>query len=280
MRRRRHTAVQQARRLCGAVATPLFGRLGDMYGRRRMLLTTLVLLVAGSVLGALSTSLTTLMIARVLQGISAATVPLSIGAVRDLLPREKMATGIGILSATMGIGVGLGMIISGLVAQYTSGYRIVFWLIAGLSAAATAPSAIAVRDVTPPSGGQPDIPGAIVFPAALVCLLLAVSQGRSWGWTSAPVISLLITAVILLVVWIVIERRSPNPLVDISMLTHRGTIGARLASFLLGFALYAGFTLLPSRRRMRCGKDASECGVARGSKTAAALPRNRSRRRR
>ncbi|MEU9941507.1 MFS transporter [Streptomyces lavendulae] len=232
--------------LCGAIATPLFGRLGDMYGRRKMLLLTLGLLVAGSVVGALSTSILTLMIARVLQGISAATVPLSIGAVRDLLPREKMATGIGVLSATMGIGVGLGMIISGLIAQYTSGYRLVFWIIAGLAVLATLLVAMTVRDVTPPPGGRPDVPGAVLLGGTLVCILLAVSQGRSWGWTSGGIIGLLVGAVVLGAAWVMVERRSASPLVDVAMLTHRGTIGASLASFMLGFALYAGFTLLPN----------------------------------
>lgn len=232
--------------LCGAVATPLFSRFGDMYGRRRMLLLTLALLVGGSVVGALSTSITTLMIARVLQGVSAATVPLSIGAVRDLLPPEKMATGIGVLSATMGIGVGLGMIISGFIAEYTSGYRIVFWLITGLAAAATVLTALVVRDVAPPAGGRPDVPGAVVFTGALVCLLLAITEGRSWGWTSASIVGLLVAAVALFAIWVAIERRATDPLVDIAMLTHPGTIGASLASFLLGFALYAGFTLLPN----------------------------------
>ncbi|MEV4847854.1 MFS transporter [Micromonospora matsumotoense] len=231
--------------LCGAVATPLFSRFGDMYGRRRMLLITLGLLVAGSIVAALSTSITTLMIGRVLQGLSAATVPLSIGAVRDLLPREKMATGIGVLSATMGIGVGLGMIISGFIAEYTSGYRIVFWLITGLAAAATVLTALVVRDAAPPSGGRPDVGGAFLLTGALVCLLLAITQGKSWGWTSTSVVGLLVASAVLLAAWVSVERRTADPLVDIGMLMHPGTIGASIASFLLGFALYAGFTLLP-----------------------------------
>ncbi|MEU1313374.1 MFS transporter [Streptomyces cinnamoneus] len=232
--------------LCGAVATPLFSRFGDMYGRRRMLLLTLVLLVGGSVLGAVSTSVTTLIVARVLQGISAAMVPLAIGTVRDLLPPEKMASGIGVLSATMGIGVGVGFLLSGVIAEVTSGYRVVFWIIAGLALAATALTALTVHDVTPPTGGRPDLPGAILLASTLVCLLLAISQGKSWGWGSGAVIGLFIGAAVLGAAWIAVERRTAEPLVDISMLTHRGTVGASLASMLLGFALFSGFTLLPN----------------------------------
>lgn len=232
--------------LCGAVATPLFGRFGDMYGRRRVLLLTLSLLVAGSVVGALSGSIGTLIAARVLQGISAAMLPLTIGAVRDLLPPEKMPTGIGVLSATMGIGVGFGMLLSGVIAEYTTGYRAVFWIIAALALAATVLVAVAVRDAAPPAGGQPDIAGATLLASSLVCLLLATSQGEPWGWTSTPVVALFAAAAVLGVVWIVVERKVADPLVDISMLTHRGTIGASLASMLLGFALFAGFSLLPN----------------------------------
>ncbi|MFF5256845.1 MFS transporter [Streptomyces leeuwenhoekii] len=232
--------------LCGAVATPLFSRFGDMYGRRRMLLLTLALLVAGSVLGAVSTSVATLIVARVLQGVSAAMVPLAIGTVRELLPPEKMASGIGVLSATMGVGVGAGFLLSGVIAEFTDGYRVVFWIIAGLSLAATALTALVVRNAAPPAGGRPDLPGAFLLAGTLVCLLLAISQGKAWGWDSGAVICLFIGAAVLGAAWIAVERRTADPLVDIGMLTHRGTIGASLASMLLGFALFSGFTLLPN----------------------------------
>ncbi|MFF4402807.1 MFS transporter [Streptomyces sp. NPDC001480] len=232
--------------LCGAIATPLLSRFSDMYGRRKMLLLTLGLLVAGSVVGAVSTSLSMLIVARVLQGISAAMIPLAIGAVRDLLPPEKMASGIGILSATMGIGVGLGFLLSGVIAEYSSGYRSVFWILAAMSTAATVLTALAVRDVRPPTGGRPDLPGAILLAGSLVCLLLGISQGKSWGWSSAGILGLFAGAVVLVTLWVVVERRTAEPLVDISMITHRGTVGASLASMLLGFALFAGFTLMPN----------------------------------
>ncbi|MBX6769466.1 MAG: MFS transporter, partial [Actinomadura rubrobrunea] len=91
----------------------------------------------------------------------------------------------------------------------------------------------------------PDVLGAAFCAGALVCLLLAITEGEDWGWTSARVVGLLVAAVVLFAAWVVLERRTADPLVDIGMLAHPGTIGASLASFLSGFALFAGFTLLP-----------------------------------
>jgi MFS family permease len=231
--------------LVGAVATPLFSRFGDMYGRRRMLLVSFVLLLAGSVIAGLATSLPALLAGRVVQGFSVAVIPLSIGVVRGALPPERMATGIGTISATIGIGSGIGLVLSGVIAQYTTGFRAVFWVMAVLAAAALVIGAIVLRDPTPPQGGRPDIPGAILLAGGLVTLLLGITEGRSWGWTSAGILGLFASSAVLFAIWVAVERRTAEPLVDIGLLTHRGTIGASVASMLLGFAMFGGFSLAP-----------------------------------
>ncbi|MGR6915321.1 MFS transporter [[Actinomadura] parvosata] len=224
--------------LVGAVSTPLLSRFGDMYGRRRMILGALALLVIGSVLAALATSLTWLIVARVLQGFVAALVPLSIGVVRDSLPRQQLATGIGVLSATMGFGSGGGMILAGLA---SGDFHLVFWVIGGISLVAGIVVAFLVRDAAPPVKGRPDLLGAALLTAWLVALLLAVSEGGSWGWTSPGVLGLLAAAAVLAAVWVLVERRVAEPLVQMAMLVHRGTVGATVSSLLLGFSF---FTLL------------------------------------
>ncbi|MCQ8835689.1 MFS transporter [Streptomyces samsunensis] len=232
--------------LCGAVATPLVSRFGTMYGRRRLLLITLGLLLVGSIAGALSTDLPTFIVARVLQGTSVAVLPLAIGAVRELLPPDRTAGGIGVLSATMGTGVGLGFLISGLVAHYTSGYRAVFWISTAAALAAMVLVALVVHDITPPVGGKPDILGAVLLAAPMVCLLLAISQGRSWGWASMPVLGLMAASAVLGTAWVIVERRADDPLIAIGLVAHPATVGASLISMLLSFALFSGFTLLPN----------------------------------
>ncbi|MET7461247.1 MFS transporter [Nonomuraea sp. NPDC005501] len=234
--------------LVSAVATPLLSRFGDMYGRRPMILGAIGLLVAGSILGALATSLTWLIVARILQGFVTALVPLSIGVVRETLPRRQLATGIGVLSATMGFGSGGGMILAGLVA---GDYHVLFWVTGAIAVVAGTLVAILVRDTAPAGGGRPDLLGAALLTVWLVALLLGISEGGSWGWTSPGVLGLFAVALVTVVTWVVVERRVREPLVDMAMLTQRTTVGATVASMLLGFAFFtcmtgiSGFTQAP-----------------------------------
>ncbi|MER6950790.1 MFS transporter [Nonomuraea sp. NPDC000554] len=234
--------------LVSAVATPLLSRFGDMYGRRPMILGALALLVAGSVMAALATSLTWLIVARVLQGFVAALVPLSIGVVRDVLPRQQLATGIGVLSATMGFGSGGGMILAGV----TSGdYHVLFWVTGAIAVVAGVLVAFLVRDTAPAGKGRPDLLGAFLLTVWLVALLLGISEGGSWGWTSPGVIGLFAVALVVALAWVAVERRVAEPLVEMAMLVQRGTVGATVASMLLGFAFFtcmtgiSGFTQAP-----------------------------------
>ncbi|MFI6504092.1 MFS transporter [Nonomuraea typhae] len=229
--------------LVSAVATPLLSRFGDMYGKRRVILTALALLIAGSVIAALATTLTWLIVGRVLQGFVAALVPLAIGVVRDVLPRHQLATGIGVLSATMGFGAGGGMLLAGLV---DGDYHALFWVTTALSVLVSALVAFLVRDTGSPGGGRPDLAGAALMIIWLVALLLGISQGGAWGWTSGPTLGMFAVAVVVAVIWVLVERRVPQPLVQMAMLVHRGTVGATVASMLLGFGFFMSMTGISS----------------------------------
>ncbi|KAB8193407.1 MFS transporter [Nonomuraea phyllanthi] len=250
--------------LVAAVATPLLARFGDMYGRRPMILGALALLVVGSVMAALATSLTWLIVARVLQGAVSALVPLSIGVARGLLPRDQLATGIGVISATMGFGSGGGMILAGLA---SGDFHLVFWITGGISLVALVIVAFLVRDDAPAGRGRPDLIGAALLAAWLVALLLAVSEGGSWGWTSPGVLGLFAAAVALAAAWVLVERRVAEPLVEMAMLVHRGTIGATVASMLLGFTFFtlmtgiSSFAQVPERTGYGFGATTLEVGL-------------------
>ncbi|MEV4175641.1 MFS transporter [Nonomuraea sp. NPDC049709] len=244
--------------LVGAVSTPLLSRFGDMYGRRPMILGALALLVIGSVMAALATSLTWLIVARVLQGFVAALVPLSIGVVRDTLPGNQLATGIGVLSATMGFGSGGGMILAGLA---SGDFHLVFWITGGVSLVAAIVVAFLVHDAAPPVKGRPDLLGAALLTAWLVALLLAISEGGSWGWTSPGVLGLLGAAVVLAVIWVLVERRVAEPLVEMAMLVHRGTVGATVSSMLLGFTFFTLLTGMSSFAQAPVGFSATTLEV-------------------
>ncbi|RSN48908.1 MULTISPECIES: MFS transporter [Actinomadura] len=240
------TWVFTASLLAGAVATPLLTRFGDMYGKKRMILLALVLLIAGSVLCAASGSLGTLIAGRSLQGVSSVMVPLAIGMIRDTFPRDRITTAIGVVSATMGVGGSIGMIVTGLIADRTASHRPVFWIAAALGAVALVLVAATARDVGVRAGGRPDVPGAVLLAGWLTCLLLGISQGNAWGWASGGVLGLFGAAAVLCAAWTVLEMRVREPLVRLSLLVGARSLSANVASALLGFSMFAAFTLIAS----------------------------------
>ncbi|MEU1274038.1 MFS transporter [Streptomyces sp. NPDC005799] len=230
--------------LTGAVATPLLSRLGDMYGKRPLIQLTLSLLLTGSVVCAFAPSLGVLIAGRALQGVSVALFPLAIGLIREVLPPDRVMNGIGVVSATMGVGGTLGMIITGLVTAVTDGFRPVFWVAIILSVTALTLIARWVPSGGARHGGKPDYPGAALLALTLVCLLLAISKGNTWGWTSGRVLTLFGAAVLLGGAWTLTERRVTQPLVKLSLLVGHRSLSANTLSLLLGFSMYASFTLV------------------------------------
>ncbi|WP_433257786.1 MFS transporter [Streptosporangium sp. CA-135522] len=246
--------------LSGAVAIPLLSRLGDLYGRRPVALCALALLVAGSLVAAMATTLPLLVIGRVLQGVAAPLLPLAMGIARETVPREQLPTAIGVLSAMMGVGSGGGMILAGLVGGT---YQGLFWILAGLGAAGFALVAAFVREPRRDrvSDGRPDLAGAVLVAGWLVCLLLAISKGATWGWASPLTLGLLAGAVVVAWVWVLTARRTASPLIEIPMLLHRGTIGATAASMLLGFALFTSITTISSVAQGALGGSVLQVGL-------------------
>jgi MFS family permease len=230
--------------LAGAVATPLLSRFGDMYGKKRMITVTMALLVAGSVVCALSDSLGMLITGRALQGTAAAVIPLGIGIIRDTFPRERIMSAIGIVSATMGVGGSAGMLVTGVVADHTRSHHPVFWISAGMGAFALVMVLAYTAEAGERAGGRPDVAGAVLLAGSLVTLLLGISQGNPWGWTSGRTLGLFAAAVVLGAAWVAVERRVREPLVHLRLLTGPRSLSANLASVLLGFAMFTAFTLV------------------------------------
>src|SRR6478735_1006848 len=187
--------------LVAAVFVPVSGRLGDLLGKRRMLLACSVPLIVGSVVCALSSSVVPMIVGRGLQGMGMGMVPLGIALLRDVVPAEKLSSSIALVSASMGIGGGLGLPISAAVAQYAN-WRVLFWGSAVLAVAIGTLIWFLVPDVPAGAKGQRfDLLGALGLGAGLVCLLLGVSKGADWGWGSATTLGLFVAAVVVLVAW-------------------------------------------------------------------------------
>ncbi|MFK0101574.1 MFS transporter [Streptomyces sp. NPDC091040] len=231
--------------LVSAVCVPVSGRLGDLLGKRRMLLACSVPLIAGSVVCALSSSVVPMIVGRGLQGMGMGMVPLGIALLRDVVPPEKMSSSIALVSASLGIGGALGLPIASAVAQYAS-WRVLFWGSAVLAVAICALIWALIPDVPAGAKGQRfDVPGAIGLAAGLVCLLLAVSKGADWGWASGTTIGLFAAAVVILLAWGLWELRTTDPLVDLRTTARPRVLITNIASLFVGFGMYAGMLIAP-----------------------------------
>jgi predicted MFS family arabinose efflux permease len=224
--------------LTGAVFTPLLGRAGDMYGKRRVLLLALGFMVVGSLLCALSSDLLILVTGRALQGAAVAVVPLGISILRDELPPERVIPSIAIMSSTLGVGAAFGIPLATLVVQYAN-WHTMFWICVGLGLLDLLVVLLIVPESKLRTSGRFDVLGALGLTAFLLCLLVAVSKGSAWGWGSPATLALFAGAVIVVPLWVSYERRTSTPLVDLRVSTRPAVLFTNLAALLIGFAFYA-----------------------------------------
>ncbi|MFF4120052.1 MFS transporter [Streptomyces sp. NPDC001714] len=230
--------------LAAAVATPVAGRLGDMFGKRLMLLVSLVLLVSGSVVAALSDTLVPMIVGRALQGLAAAVVPLGISIMRDELPPERLAGSTALMSASLGVGGALGLPAAAFIADHYD-WHVLFWTSAALGVVAFALVMLLVPESKVRSGGRFDAVGAMGLAVGLVSLLLAVSKGADWGWASGTTLGLFALAVVVLLAWGFFELRTAQPLVDLRTTVRRQVLFTNLASIAFGFSMFAMSLVIP-----------------------------------
>ncbi|MHB9756784.1 MFS transporter [Streptomyces sp. BYX5S] len=231
--------------LVSGVCVPVSGRLGDLIGKRRMMLICAVPLIIGSVVCALSSSVVPMIVGRGLQGMGMGMVPLGIALLRDVVPAEKLSGSIALVSASMGIGGAIGLPIAAAVAQYAN-WRVLFWGSAVLALAIGAMIYAIVPDVPAAAKGQRfDAPGAVGLAIGLVSLLLAISKGADWGWSSGTTLGLFAVAVVALLVWGRYELRTRDPLVDLRTTARPRVLFTNAASILIGVGMYSFMLIAP-----------------------------------
>ncbi len=230
--------------LSASVATPIAGRLGDMFGKKRMLVIALGVFAFGSLLCAFAPSIELLIAGRVVQGGGAAVFPLSFAIVRDEFPRERVPGAVGTLSATFGIGGGAGVVLSGVIVDHLS-YEWVFrfGFLVVVAALFMAWRYVPESPVTSPA--KIDWGGAVLMSGGLIALLVGVSEGNHWGWTDARIVGLFTASVVLLLAWGTFEYKHPQPLVDMAMMRERTVLTTNLAGVLVGFGMFSLFILVP-----------------------------------
>jgi EmrB/QacA subfamily drug resistance transporter len=230
--------------LTASVATPLLGKLGDQHGKERMLVVALSIFLLGTIGGAFAWDIGSLIAFRAVAGAGGAVFPLSFGIIRDEFPPDKIKVGIGLLSAVFGVGGGLGIVFSGLIVEHL-GWRWLF--VAG--AIPVAVSIVLVHKYVPESPvkseSRLDVPGAALLGGGLVCLLVALTEGEHWGWSSPAFLSLIALSGILLAAWVGTELRVAEPMVDMRMMSQRPVLLTNVTALIAGFAMFGSFVLVP-----------------------------------
>ncbi len=226
--------------LTAAVAVPIAGRLGDLYGKRLMLVVSAGFLTIGSLICALSHSLVPLVIGRGVTGLSLATVSLGISLINVTLPPRRASSGVALVSAMLGVGGALGVPLAGFVGEHAD-YHLLFWMCVAGGIVSLLGSWLFLSEPARYAAGRFDFPGAILLAAALVCLLLPLSEAATWGWGAPRTIALLAAAAVLLAVFVLIERRAASPLVDLAANAKPALLLTNAASACVGFALFASF---------------------------------------
>ncbi|MER7680602.1 MULTISPECIES: MFS transporter [unclassified Streptomyces] len=230
--------------LAGAVATPIMGRLGDLYGKRRMLLMSLSVMVVGSLIAGFTSDLLVMIAGRALQGFAMGAIPLGIGLMRDMLPREKLGSAMALMSSSIGVGGGLALPLAALVAQHADWHSL-FFLAAGLGVVSIVLTLVAVPESPMRAKGTFDVLGAIGLSAGLVLFLLPITKGSDWGWTSGTTLGLFGASAVVLVLWGVMELRVQAPLVDLRTTARRSVLFTNLASIMVGVSFYVVSLVLP-----------------------------------
>jgi EmrB/QacA subfamily drug resistance transporter len=229
--------------LSASISTPIVGKLGDVYGKGRVLTLVLLLFSVGGVVCALAHSIAVLILGRVIQGVAGGVFPLAFGIIRDTFPPDKVASGLGLVSAILGIGAGIGLPLSGVIADGI-GVQWLFWI-----SLIALPAALAAHRLVPASPASRRIRidwiGAALLSAALAAVLLGVTEANDWGWGSARTVGLFGAGIALFAIWVLVESRVKEPLIDLRVLSGRAVATTNLTGLLVGFAMFSSFLLIP-----------------------------------
>lgn len=227
--------------LAAVIATPVIGRLADLHGKRPVLIGVLTVVLAGSLLAALTHSLLWLIVGRVLQGVSYALFPIALAVLRDEMPPRKLVGSMAVLSGTLGVGGGFGLVLTGLLTANGADYHRVFWLTVVFVVLALAIAWFGVPARPRTSGGTVDWWGAAGLAVTLVLLFLALTQGRTWGWGSVATIGCALAGVLTGTLWWLLEKRTAEPLVAPRMLTHGPLLATNVATVFVGIGMFVNF---------------------------------------
>ena len=230
--------------LASIVAIPLVGRLGDMFGKRRMLLLSLAAFAIGSLLCALVESSGLAIAGRVIQGLGSAVTPLTYGLARDTVAPERLPHAIGAVVGGASAGAAIGFLLSGLLVD-TFSAAAVFWFLLGFAVLIAIAVRLLVRESPVRAAVRLDVGGAALLGLGLLALLLAISRGSTWGWTSGRTLLTFVAAVVLLAAFALVEDRVRQPLVNLGLVVTRPFASANLCAVAFGYSFFIAVFVIP-----------------------------------
>ncbi|WP_313408214.1 MFS transporter [Aeromicrobium sp.] len=230
--------------LAAAVTMPVTGRLADMYGKKKVMVASAGILVVGSLIAAMSSSLAPFLVGRALQGMAMGYIPVAISMVREIAPPEKRATAVAAVSATLGVGGALGLPLAAWIAQDYS-WHALFWFSSVLAAVILVATLVVVPGIHDEHPAHLDLVGVVGLAIGLVSALIGVSKGSEWGWTDPRTEGAIVGGVIVLLLWGWFELRHDDPLVDLRTSTNPPVLFTNLAAVLIGFGMMAQSIVLP-----------------------------------
>ncbi len=235
--------ITSALLIVGAVTSPLFGRMGDNYGKKRMFLVALVFYTVGVGAAGFSTSIYFLIVARAIQGVGFAIVPLGLAIITDVFPKERVAMAQGIISGTFAIGAAIGLILGSYVVQ-DLGWPYAFHTALIFSVILLGVTAKVLKTETPQVRSKVDYGGAFILMSGIALSLIYVTEGPQLGWVSLESFAFLIPGLALVIGFFFYERVKTNPLIPLKLLEIRNVMVANIIGIISGIALFLLFFAL------------------------------------
>jgi MFS family permease len=226
--------------IVGTGVSPLFGKLGDVYGKKRMIMMALVCFTIGVGLAGFSTSIYMLVITMAVAGVGYAILPLALGIVSDLFPEEKVAMMQGVIMATAAVGGTLGLVGGSYVVQ-TLGWQYLLYTALVGSVALVALAAAFLKETLKSGQARVDYSGAFTLMGGVALLLVYLSEGQSLGWLSYENLAFLVLGLVLTSSFFVLEHGRASPLIQLGLLRVRNVFVANIAGIIAGLVNYLLF---------------------------------------
>jgi EmrB/QacA subfamily drug resistance transporter len=245
-----------------AVLLATGGRLGDIFGRRRMFLVGVVIFALSSATAGLAADETSLVISRVVQGVGAALMmPGTLSIITDAFPAHERGRAMGTWAGVSALALAVGPVLGGFLTEHVS-WRAIFYLNLPVAVGAILATSFAVRESRDETvGREVDYPGVAILTVGLTALILALVEGNSWGWGSPAIVGLLVAAAVVLPLFVAVERRVKAPVVQFELLSDRNFLGAIVVALIITFAMLGVFFFLALYLQNILGYSPLEAGV-------------------